>query len=76
MKTAWITVGVRAGLVAFLLLASPVAGATENPWVAFGGGLELGRFPLAGQGSPPAQVQVLRVDPRRWELTLHGLPIS
>jgi len=76
MKTAWITVGVRAGLVAFLLLASPVAGATENPWVAFGGGLELGRFPLAGQGSPPAQVQVLRVDPRRWELTLHGLPSS
>ena len=74
MKTAWITVGVRAGLAAFLLFAPPVAGATESPWVALGGGLELGRFPLAGQGFPPAQVHVLRVDPRLWELTLHGLP--
>jgi hypothetical protein len=37
-------------------------------------GLELGRFPLAGHGAPPPQVLVLRVDPRRWELTLHGLP--
>jgi len=34
----------------------------------------LGRFPLAGLGSPGALVHVLRIDPRRWELTLHGLP--
>ena len=74
MKTARITVGVPAALVACLLLAAPVAGAAENPWVALGGGLELGRFPVAGPGSHPAQVQVLRIDPRRWELTLHGLP--
>jgi len=74
MKTALITVGARAGLIAGLLLAAPVAGATESPWVALVEGLELGRFPLAVLGSPPARVQVLRVDPRRWELTLHGLP--
>ena len=43
-------------------------------WTALGNGLELGRFPLAGHGSPPAAVHVLRIDPRRWELTLHGLP--
>lgn len=73
MKTALISVGVRAGLIARLLLAASIAGATESPWIEFGGGLELGRFPLPGLGAPSAQVQVLRVDPRRWELTLHGL---
>ena len=56
---------VRAAVVLGLLVVAPVAGAAESPWVALGGGLELGRFPLAGQGSPPAQVHVLRVDPRR-----------
>ena len=30
--------------------------------------------PWPAWGFPAAQVQVLRVDPRRWELTLHGLP--
>lgn len=74
MKTARITVGVPSLFVACLLFAAPVAGATESPWIALGDGLELGRFPLAGLGAPPAQVQVLRIDPRFMELTLHGLP--
>ena len=65
---------VRAAVVLGLLVAATVAGAAEDPWIVLGGGLELGRFSLAGPGSPPAQVHVLRVDPRRWELTLHGLP--
>jgi hypothetical protein len=65
---------VRAAVVLCLLVVATVAGAAEDPWVVLGGGLELGRFSLAGAGSPPAQVHVLRVDPRRWELTLHGLP--
>jgi len=46
----------------------------QGPWLALGAGLELGRFPLAGTGAPPAEVQILRIDPRLWELTLHGLP--
>jgi len=74
MMTAQRAGVVRAAIVLGLLLVTPVAGATQSPWVALGGGLELGRFPLAGLGSPPAQVQILRIDPRRWELTLHGLP--
>lgn len=57
-----------------LPLAAGAAGPAEGAWVALGGGLELGRFTLTGFGPPPAQVQVLRVDPRRWELKLHGLP--
>jgi hypothetical protein len=76
MTTARTAGGVRAALALGLLLAAHVAGATESPWTALGSGLELGRFPLAGLGSPPAQVHVLRIDPRRWELTLHGLPNS
>ncbi|MHB8835469.1 MAG: phosphodiester glycosidase family protein [Candidatus Methylomirabilia bacterium] len=70
MKTARIPVWVRAGLAGCLLLSPVAAGSAESPWIALGDGLELGRFPLPGRD---AQVQVLRVDPRRWELTLHGL---
>jgi hypothetical protein len=65
---------VRAAVVLGLLAVANVSGAAEDPWTVLGGGLELGKFELAGPGSPPAQVHVLRVDPRRWELTLHGLP--
>jgi len=74
MKIARLTAALPGAITACLLLAAPVAVATESPWIPLGGGLELGRFPLAGSGPAPAQVQVLRVDPRRWELTLHGLP--
>ncbi len=74
MKIARMSAAAAAALIVFLVLLAPVAGATESPWLALGGGLELGRFPLAVIGVPTAQVQVLRVDPRRWELTLHGLP--
>lgn len=74
MMIARVTGGVWAAIVLSLLLAAPVAGAAESPWVALGDGLELGRFRLSGLGSRPAQVHVLRVDPRRWQLTLHGLP--
>lgn len=66
--------GVRVATVLGLLLVAPLAGATEAPWEALGGGLELGRFSLNGFGSPEPQVHVLRIDPQRWELTLHGLP--
>ena len=74
MTTARTTGVVRAALIFALFLAAPAAAATDRLWTEFGNGLELGRFPLAGQGSPPATVHVLRIDPRRWELTLHGLP--
>jgi len=74
MMTARTTGVVRAALIFALFLAAPAAAATDRLWTEFGNGLELGRFPLAGQGSPPATVHVLRIDPRRWELTLHGLP--
>jgi len=60
-------------LVAELFLLQPVVGVAQEPWTALGGGLELGRFPLDGRGIPGAQVSVLRIDPHRWELTLHGL---
>jgi hypothetical protein len=74
MNVAWITVGVRAAIAACLLLVAPAAGAADGRWTALGGGLELGRFPLEGFDPPGALVHVLRIDPRRWELTLHGLP--
>ena len=74
MMTARTSGGLRATIVLGLLLVAPVAGAIETPWIALGGGLELGRFTLLGQGSPGPVVHVLRIDPRRWELTLHGLP--
>jgi len=74
MKTAQVAGGLRSALFLGLLLAANVAGAAESPWVQLGAGLELGRFPLNGQGYPGALVHVLRIDPRSWELTLHGLP--
>lgn len=64
----------RSAIVFLLLLAAPPAVAADPSWTALGDGLELGRFPAAGPGSPQAVIHVLRVDPRRWELTLHGLP--
>lgn len=74
MKIARLPVGVPGALMACLFLAAAAAGATQSPWTPLAGGLELGRFPLSGPGVPPAQVLILRVDPRRWELALHGLP--
>ena len=74
MMTARTAGGMRAPLVFSLLLIAAVAGATESPWTLLGTGLELGRFPLSDQGYPGAFVHVLRIDPRSWELTLHGLP--
>ena len=74
MNAMRITAGVRAGVAACLLIAAPAAGAVADRWTALGDGLELGRFPLDGFGPPGAMVRVLRIDPRRWELTLHGLP--
>lgn len=74
MRTARTAGGMRASIVFSLLLVATVAGATESPWVLLGTGLELGRFPLSGHGYPGAVVHVLRIDPRGWELTLHGIP--
>lgn len=73
MKTARIASGALAALGAFLLSAA-TSPAADNSWTGLGEGLDLGRFPLGGQAGPGAQVHVLRVDPRRWELTLHGIP--
>lgn len=58
-----------------MLAATAVSSlAAEGGWTQLDRGLELGRFPLEGLGFAGAQVHVLRVDPRAWELTLHGLP--
>jgi hypothetical protein len=73
MKPARATVAAPLVFAAWALFAASVAGATESPWIALGGGLELGNFPLEGLGPSSALVRVLRIDPRRWELTLHGL---
>lgn len=73
MMTARTTGVVRTVLAFVLLLAAPRAAAADRTWTALGSGLELGRFSLAVDGSPPVAIHVLRVDPRRWELTLHGL---
>ena len=61
--------------VALALLAAAAAPVTaaEGRWTQLGRGLELGRLPLEGLGFPGAKVHVLRIDPRAWELTLHGL---
>lgn len=61
-------------LAGLLLLAAGAAGAAESPWAALGPGLDLGRFSPPGPELRGVQVVVLRVDPRAWELTLHGLP--
>jgi hypothetical protein len=67
--------GVVPFALALCLLRAPTAAvAAEGSWTGLGAGLELGRFTLVGFGPPPVPVHVLRVDPRRWELTLHGLP--
>lgn len=55
-------------------LAAPPAGAADGRWTQLGRGLELARFGLEGPGFAGVQIHVLRVDPRAWELTLHGLP--
>ena len=57
-----------------MFAAAAPAPAADGRWAELGRGLELGRFPLEGHGYPGAKVHVLRVDPRLWELTLHGLP--
>jgi hypothetical protein len=64
----------RAALVAALLLAAPAAASAGGRWAPLGEGLELGRFDLQGLDHRGAAVYILRIDPRRWELTLHGLP--
>lgn len=64
----------RAVIVLGLLLMASAAAAADQGWTALGAGLELGRLPLDGHGSPGIMVHVLRIDPRRWELALHGLP--
>jgi hypothetical protein len=74
MDRARTTSGIRAAIAACLLLASTAAGAADGGWTALGDGLELGRFPLDASDPPGAVAHVLRIDPRRWELTLHGLP--
>lgn len=63
-----------AAFALLLSLAAPAAAAADRAWTELESGLELGRFTLAGSGAPEPVVLVLRVDPRRWELTLHGLP--
>ncbi len=74
MVTARQAGGVWAAPVLGLLLVASAAAAADQRWTALGAGLELGRFPLDGHGAPGALVHVLRIDPQRWELTLHGLP--
>lgn len=64
----------RAAIVLGVLLAASGAASADRAWTVLGSGLELGRFPLTGQASPEAVIHVLRIDPRLWELTLHGLP--
>jgi len=64
----------RVALAAVVLAIAADAGAANSPWTSLAGGLELGRFPLEARFAPGAVVHVLRVDPRLWELTLHGLP--
>jgi hypothetical protein len=74
VKKRLIAARLGAVLGAVLLHAATAAGAADGAWAALGAGLELGRFTLPGLGPPEAELHVLRVDPRRWELTLHGLP--
>jgi hypothetical protein len=74
MGTTLLRDSVRAAFAAALLLAAPAAHAAEGPWSTLGTGLELATFPLDPALSPGAQLHVLRVDLRHWELTVHGLP--
>ena len=57
-------------------LAAVLCGSCQEPaggWAEVAPGLELGRFP-AGQGSGAAAeaVTVVRIDPARWDLQVHG----
>lgn len=63
-----------AAALAVLVAAAAPAAAADARWVELGRGLELAHFPLEGHGFPDAKVHVLRIDPKLWELTLHGLP--
>jgi len=74
MNSVRMAAGMRAALIAGLLLSAPTVTAADGRWTALGDGLELGRFPIAGVDHPGTLVHILRIDPRRWELTLHGLP--
>lgn len=53
------------------LLAASVPAHAAAPWRELAPGLELAAFPMDGQGASSARLHVLRVDPKRWELTLH-----
>jgi len=68
----------RVGGAALAVLAASLAigasASAEGLWLSLGGGLDLGHFSLGNQPGKGAVVHILRVDPRRWELTLHGLP--
>jgi len=66
--------GLAAAAALAILAAAAVPATASGGWTELGRGLELGRFPLEGLGVAGARVHVLRVDPRVWELTLHGLP--
>lgn len=68
------TLTTAAAALAILTAVAAPAATAESRWSALSRGLELGRFPLEGQRFTGAQVHVLRIDPRLWELTLHGLP--
>lgn len=74
MKNVRTMAAVSMAFVSGLLLAAPASAAGGGPWTTLAGGLDLGRFALEDQESPGALVHVLRIDPRRWELSLHGLP--
>ncbi len=68
--------GLRAAHLALALLAAPAPapGAPHGTWSELAPGLELGSFALEERQALGAEVHVLRVDPRLWELTLHGIP--
>lgn len=74
MKLPRVAVLFPAAFAAALLFGASGVPAAEGSWSELGPGLELGRFALTIAASPPAELHVLRVDPRRWDLTLLGLP--
>jgi hypothetical protein len=73
MKLARVAALFPAVVGAALLAGAPGARAADGSWTELAPGLELGRFTLSVAAAPPAELHVLRVDPRRWDLTLHGL---
>jgi hypothetical protein len=76
MGRATMVRGTACAVVAAFAIGAAVvpSAAAEGRWARLDRGLELGRFPLENVGFTGAQVHVLRIDPRVWELTLHGLP--